>query len=219
MLYFRKKDETIEKYQVTFDKEELIKIKNEIINNCSLIKHREYESDYPPSFSKKIIRNYKSTPTGNKMEYFEEARDIYRYSYDEYNPPYLVELINQLLNDNSDAIDKILNYDISKESTIDDRIELANQDFDKIAPQNITMRKEKLNEIAELFNEKELNKNQQSIEPYYNQLIEQISFNLIDSLSISELDKIELFFEIELYNKVVGSDSKGKDVKSLIKIN
>ena len=30
--------------------------------------------------------------------------------YDEYNPPYLVELINRLLKDDSSAIEEILNY-------------------------------------------------------------------------------------------------------------
>ena len=36
MIYFRKNDEVIEKYQVDFDKEEIEKLKKEIINNCSL---------------------------------------------------------------------------------------------------------------------------------------------------------------------------------------
>ena len=37
MIYFRKNDEVIEKYQVDFDKEEIEKLKKEIINNCSFI--------------------------------------------------------------------------------------------------------------------------------------------------------------------------------------
>lgn len=220
MIYFRKNDEVIEKYQISFDKEKIEKLKKEIINNCSFIKHEEYESDYSPIFTNKIIRNFKYTPTGKEKEYFEETREIYRYSYDEYKPPYLVELINQLLNGNSKAIDKILNYDISTKSTIDDRIDLANQEFNKIAPEDIIKKREKLKELEDLLNEKELNKNQQSIDVYYNQLVGLIKLDLIDSLPISELGRIESFLEINLSNKVEISNSKEKPfVKSLKKVD
>ena len=129
-----------------------------------------------------IIRNFKYIRTGKVKRYFEETRDIYKYSYEEYKPPYLVTLINQFLDGNPDAIDRILKYDISTTSNIDDKA-------------------------------------QQSMELYYNQLIGLISFNLIDSLSISELSRIESFLEIELANKVVGNDSKEKSiVKSLKKV-
>ena len=218
MIYFRKNDEVIEKYQVSFDKEEIEKLKKKIINNCSFIKHEEYESDYSPRFTDEIIRNFTYTPTGKEKEYFEETRDIYRYSYDEYKPPYLVELINQLLNGNSKAIDKILNYDISTKSTIDDRIDLANQEFNKIAPKDIIKKREKLKELEDLVKAKELNKGQQSIDAYYNQLIGLIKFDLVDSLSISELGRIESFLEIDLSSRVEISNSKEKSfVKSLKK--
>lgn len=217
MIYFRKNDEVIEKYQVDFDKEEIEKLKKEIINNCSFIQHEEYESDYSPRFTDEIIRNFTYTPTGKEREYFEETRDIYRYSYDEYKPPYLVKLINQLLNGNSKAIDEILNYDISTKSSIDDRINLVNQEFSKIAPEDITKKKKKLKELEYLLKAKELNKNQQSIDAYYNQLIGLIKFDLVDSLSISELGRIESFLEIKLSGVEI-SNSKGKPfVKSLKK--
>lgn len=217
MLYFRKNDEVIEKYKVNFDKEEIEKLKKEIINNCSFIKHEEYESDYSPRFTDEIIRNFTYIPTGKEKEYFEETRDIYHYSYDEYKPPYLVELINKLLNGNSKAIDEILNYDISSNSSIDDRINIVNQEFTEIDPENIAKRKEKLEELEDLLNAKELNKNQQSIDVYYSQLIGLIKFDLIDSLPISELGRIESFLEIKLSGVEI-SNSKGKPfVKSLKK--
>ncbi|MBQ3306967.1 MAG: hypothetical protein IJG68_02105, partial [Bacilli bacterium] len=209
-------DEVIEKYQVSFDKEEIEKLKKKIINNCSFIKHEEYESDYSPRFTDEIIRNFTYTPIGKEKEYFEETRDIYRYSYDVYKPPYLVELINQLLNGNLKAIDEILNYDISSKSSIDDRINLANQEFNKIVPEDITKKKEKLKELEDLVKARELNKGQQSIDAYYNQLIGLIKFDLVDSLSISELGRIESFLEIDLSSRVEISNSKEKSfVKSL----
>lgn len=219
MLYFRKNDDVIEKYQVNFDKEKIKKLKQEIINNCSFITHIEYESDYTPILSNEIVRNFTYTPTGKEREYFEETRDIYHYSYDRYEPPYLVALINQLLllNDNSKVIDQILNYEIASKSTIDDKIELAYKEFKEIDPENATKKAEKLKELENLLKAKKLNINQQNIDLYYNQLIELIKFNLIDSLPINELNKIESFLEINLSSEVEISDSNKKPfVKSLI---
>ena len=217
MLYFRKNDDVIEKYQIDFDKEKIKKLKQEIINNCSLIKHIEYESDYTPILSNEIVKNFTYTRTGKEREYFEETRDIYHYSYDRYEPPYLVELINQLLNDNSKIIDQILNYEISSESTIDDSIELAYKEFKEIDPENVTKKAEKLKELEDLLKAKNYNINQQNIDLYYKELIELIKFNLIDSLPINELNKIESFLEINLSSEVEISDSDKKPfVKSLI---
>lgn len=217
MLYFRKNDDVIEKYQIDFDKEKIKKLKQEIINNCSLIKHIEYESDYTPILSNEIVKNFTYTRTGKEREYFEETRDIYHYSYDRYEPPYLVELINQLLNDNSKVIDQILNYEISSESTIDDSIELAYKEFKEIDPENVTKKAEKLKELEDLLKAKNYNINQQNIDLYYKELIELIKFNLIDSLPINELNKIESFLEINLSSEVEISDSDKKPfVKSLI---
>ena len=218
MFYFRKNGEVIEKYQVHFDKDEIEKLKKEIINNCSFIEHKVYVSDYEPRFTNEIIRNFTCTPTGRKKEYFEETRDLYQYSYDEYKPPYLVELINQLLNGDSKAIDNILNYDISTKSTLDDKINLANKEFNKIAPEDISKKKEKLKELEDLLKAKELNKKQQSIDLYYAQLIGLIKFDLIDLLPINELVKIETFLEINLSSKVEISNSNVRPfVKSLKK--
>ena len=217
MLYFRKNDDVIEKYQVNFDKEKIEKLKQEIINNCSFITHIEYESDYTPILSNEIVRNFTCTPTGKEKEYFEETRKIYHFSYDKYEPPYLVALINQLLNDNSKVIDQILNYEISSKSTIDDSIELAYKEFKEIDPENVTKKAEKLKELEDLLKAKKLNINQQNIDLYYKGLIELIKFNLIDSLPLSELMKIESFLELNLSSEVEISDSNEKPfVKSLI---
>lgn len=219
MIYFRRNGEVIEKYQVDFDKEEIEKLKEEIINNCSFIEHEEYDSDYSPHFTDEIIRNYRSTRTGKVKEYFEETRGIYHYSYDIYKPPYLVKLINQLFDGNSKAIDEILNYDISPKSSIDDRINIVNQEFIKMDPEDIRKRKAKLKELEDLLNAKNLNKNQQNIDAYYNQLIGLIKFNLIDTLQISELSRIESFLEIKLSDVNISNSNGDTFVKSLKKVD
>ena len=101
-----------------------------------------------------------------------------------------------------------------------DFMEYANKEFNKIDTKDISKKKEKLKELEELLKEKKLNKGQQSIESYYNQLTELIKFNLIDSLPISELGRIESFLEIDLFNKVEISNFNPRPaVKSLKKID
>ena len=219
MVYLKRNNDVAEKYKVDFDKERIEKLKNEIVNKCSFIEHKEYESDSYISIDVNTVKNFMCNLIGKK-EYFEEVRDVYFYQYDEYNPPYLVELINRLLKDDSSAIEEILNYDISHELSIDDKIALVNKEFIKIDSKDITKRKEKLKEIERLLKVQELNKDQQNIEFYYDQLIGLINFDLLDSISISKISRVESFLEIKLNDKLIASDSLDKVyVKSLKKVD
>ena len=220
MIYLKRNNDVVEKYKVAFDKEQIEKLKNEIVNNWSFIEHKEYESDSSSiSIDVNTVKNFTYNLIGKK-EYFEEVKDVYFYQYDEYNPPYLVELINRLLKDDASAIEEILDYDISHELSIDDKIALVNKEFIEIDPKDITKRKEKLKEIERLLKEQELNKDQQSVSLYYDKLIGLINFDLIDSISISKLSRVESFLEIKLNDKLIASDSLDKVyVKSLKKVD
>ena len=79
---------------------------------------------------------------------------------------------------------------------LEDRIKLEIEELNEI--EDITKKINRLHEIEKLLNAQKLNENQQSIESYYNRLLKLISFKLIDSLSISELDRINCFFEIDI---------------------
>ena len=60
MYYYVYKDKCVEKYLVNFSKEEIEKLKLEIINNCSEIEHREYDGTHGPNYFDYLrIRNYK----------------------------------------------------------------------------------------------------------------------------------------------------------------
>ncbi len=215
MIYFAKNIDTIDKYNVTFDRIKVEDLKNEIIDNCSYIKHVEYESDYGPLFGngKRIIENFNAFQVGTK-EYFEETRTIYKYSFDEYFPPRLVDYIDSLLKFKSSALNNILNYDLSKDNTsIDNKIDKANAEFMNTNVDNIEKRKEILDEIEELLKEKELNKNQKELLPYYKKLLKLIHISLVDSLDISELERIESFFETKIDTKINDTNKKKEKIK------
>ena len=199
MIYYKQNDEVIEKYNVTFDETKIIKLKERIIFECSFIKHKEYTSDYGAGFKDhKLVKNFSYKKVG-EHEYWEETRDIYKYVYDEYIPPKLVGFIDYLLKGTPTSIDAILNYNILQDISLDQRIEIATKEFNEIDINRMFVKKEKLREIDNLIKAKKMNENQKSIEPYYKELISLIKFELIDTLSVSDIDRLETFFEKEIH--------------------
>ena len=105
MFYFSKNDETIKKYQVNFDKEEIEKIKTKIINNCSRRTHVIRESTLAPNelvnnpLSEKIS-HLEMKNTGRTISYSDTSEDktLYEYDYILVTYPQLVSLIERLLN-------------------------------------------------------------------------------------------------------------------------
>ena len=220
MIYFIKNNDVIEKYQIDFNKKEIEKLRDAIIDNCSYIEHKEYYCDHLPRCTNKITKNYKFEFTNDFVEYFEERREAVFVSYDEYNAPELVNLINRLLENDSRVLQQIFNYDISTNIPIDDKIDSINKEFFEIDIKDIEKKKAKLYELEKLLKIQELNKNQQGIKQYYNQLIELIKIKLIDSISVSELERMESFLETYLSNKIENNYSNEKPfaiVKSLKK--
>ena len=218
MYYFFKKEEIVEKYLISYDKEKIKQLKWKIISECSFIEHKEIRSDYFPLFKdRRLIRNLKEIKVGIK-EYFEETRIVYLYSFDQYEPPYLVELIDRLLNNDEECISEILNYDIFAKQSINDKIKLGNQELMKINAEDIYQKKIKLKELEDLVKSKELNKEQRSIEPYYKQLIGLIKFDLVDSMSIDNLNRAISFLDLESSPSPIQVDNlQNSDKESLSK--
>ena len=169
MYYYHENEWYIIRDEINIDKYELKKLRNEVINNCSLIVHTEYNADYAPTIDQSLVRNYKENFVCKK-EYFEETRDVIHYSYDELIPPKLVTLIDRLLNDDSTAVHDIRNYDYNSEKTIDKMIEEKNKELENTDEKMYNKRIMILQELKKLVHDKELNKNQQSTEEYYGRL-------------------------------------------------
>ena len=198
MKYYKLKDDVIEKYNISFDSQELEKIRNEIIYKCSEIIHKKYQSDYSPSFSDDlIIMNYKERRTGKTKEYFEETRFIYEYSYDLYTPPDLVNLLNDLLR-GKNVLEDILTYKVSDKLSIDIKLADKEKEMRAIDDKNTKLKIEKLKEYEELLKLKKLNKNQKPLSMYYDRLINLFKFELEDTLKVEELNRVQTFMEINI---------------------
>ena len=201
MIYFKQNNNLIEKYYVTFDKVQLEELKNRIIYNCSFIEHKENTSEWGAGYKDfNLVRNLKSKKVG-EHEYWEETRSIYKYTYDEYIPPRLVRLIDILLSGHSSSLTEIFNYDFSNDVSIDERIKKETEKFSLIDINDVYTKQEQLKKIDNLLKSKELNKDQENIKPYYDELISLIDLRLIDTISINEINRFESFFEEEVFDK------------------
>jgi len=215
MNYFVRKEDTIEKYLVEFDREELEKLKLEIIENCSLVKHHEYDGiDGPDSFDYLRIRNYREVKIGSIEinREFGEMADIYHFSYDEYEFPQLVTIIDNLLAFDLEAIEKIMNPDYSsfEKEPLREMIQSLSAEIDKISNWDPKQKIEKLKMLEQLFDRIELNTNRdiKPVEPYYRKVKNLLKVELVDSINIEDLLKVQNFFEIELNN--IGNLDKHK---------
>lgn len=203
MYYYADKKEFVEKYLITFSKDELENLRIDVINNCSEIVHHEYDATHGPNkYDGLKIRNYsekfiKIKESNDSLQWPDQK--IYHYSYDEYKFPNLVSIIDELIKGNTFVLDELLNDSIiSKVETIEERIKKASDELDNIDNLKIHEKKEKLNELQHLINLNELNKNQKSIIPYYDKLNKLLVLELVDTISKEELERVYQFFETKL---------------------
>jgi len=110
IYYYDIDDEFINKYTVDIDSEKLKKLRYDIINNCSIILHKKYETiEEPNYFDIDHYRNYHSKKLGliSTNDFHEPDKMNYLVEYDYYKHSKLVELIDRLLNGDTQVIDKL----------------------------------------------------------------------------------------------------------------
>lgn len=199
-MYFKKNNEYLEKYEVSYDKEKIEELKERIIWDCSKIKHVSFCSDYGAGIKdESLVKNFSSVLVGEK-EYWEETRSIYRYTFDQYVPSELVKYIDGLLNGFSSSIDMIFNYDFKNDKSIDELIEEAMIKFNSIDPEKVYDKQQQLKYIDNLLESKKVGANQKDIRPYYQELIGLIHFKLIDKILINDINRVYSFLEAEQPN-------------------
>lgn len=195
MYFYDYKESTIDKYEINVDREKLIKLRREIIDNCSIIEHHEYQSTIIPAESLKIRNlNYKRNGI---MEYKDVPDEpLFYITYDEYKFPQLVGIIDRILDDDVDETIKLYNGKITDDYiSFDEKISKISQELDDIDNLNIKEKRKKLEELENMLNLAKLNSNQKSVLDYYSKVKSLISFKLVDSISKGEVDKVWNFFE------------------------
>ena len=194
-MIYRKNEDVIEKYKVTIDKEEVKKLRIEIINNCSYIIHREYQTTIPYRYGNNPLkyRNFSSKELGWRE--FRDGPDEMEYlvKFDEYEFPKVVGLIDELLKGNETVLDKL--FDTKEEKIdLDKMIKEKSEELDKIENTDIKNKRKVLNELSELVDKKNLNKNQKSEEYYIEKLKNYIHYELVDTIDLELVNKVDEFY-------------------------
>lgn len=195
-------NDMINKYLVEFDKTKLKSLRFEIISDCSEITHYSYEDKTGPDASDYLrIRNYRAKKIGQveTSREFNETADVYHFSYDKFEFPYLITLIDNLQNGSKEAVEQIMNPDYSLEKpSVEAKIEKLSTEIDTINNLEAKKKIEKLKELEGLLEKLEINKMQKPVMPYYKKVQELINIKLVDSISMDEFQRIQNFFGIKI---------------------
>lgn len=197
MIYFMDEGKKRKKYEIVVDKDGLEKLKEEIINNCSMIIHHDCNTTKTPNYYDILrIRNYSEEKVGiyESNDFYASCETLYHVIYDEYKYPYLIELIDRLLNNDEEALDEILNPNFEKEQiSIDKMINILEEKYNSISLSEIGAKREILEKLSQLYKLKELNKNQISVIEYYSKVKNFIKLKLIDDIDIELINRVNKF--------------------------
>ena len=206
MLYFKKEEDGVHKYEVSFDKNEVSSLLEEVKTKCSTIKRFEYEEVQLPGLSERIYRQNQSDESEIRFfsqklvgyreynDFYSPVEDVYHYSYYEYTYSPLASIINGLLNDNPMVIDKIFNPENVHRFNFDNEIEIMKKEISKIPNDKIKEKIDKLNELNDLLKFASLNSGQRNEDEYYKGLQSLIKFELVSILPYEIKEKYETFY-------------------------
>ena len=99
-MYFKQNGNAIEKYEVIFDRENIKELRNEVLEKCSIIKHKEYKTTRPDRIEDVYVKNleYKVNETKHYHGAFDYYPDetSYLVKYDAYYPPALFNYLCEI---------------------------------------------------------------------------------------------------------------------------
>ena len=220
-LKYNEENYEVSKYEISVDTSKLEKMKYEIIDKCSFIKHVEgifRGDDLPPqslfdnlikyrNLSKRFIK----TLDDYDIEYYPvEHYNLYEASYDEYIYPKIIKYINEILryckeNDTNIIKSKwfcsIYEWDFDDEFSFCDVIkEHINTLNEVLLDDSVSIDKKKktLEEIKEWSINYDLNKKQVLVKNYKQELCECFSLKKIESIHYIPLLEAYQFLDPEV---------------------
>lgn len=162
-----------------------------------MIIHHDCNTTKTPNYYDILrIRNYSAEKIGihKPNDFYASCETLYHVVYDEYKYPYLIELIDKLLNNDEEAVNEILNPNFEKEQiSIDKMINILEEKYNSISLNEIGSKREILEKLSQLYRLKELNKNQISVIEYYSKVKNFIKLKLIDYMDIELIDRVNKF--------------------------
>ena len=211
MIFFSKMNEFIYKYNVTFDNEQITKMRDLIIDKCSTKTHIVRKGTVDPRMiinpQKETIVSFSEYKTGEKDSYndISDDKDVYRYDYILVSYPKLVGLINGLLNGDENALYELIgNYQSEEPIDYDALIKAQKEKIIDILNNNPMKVDGETKDLMSLIEKKRLNEGQASTELFYKELISKLEFKALGKFKVSDF---------ETYNKFFGVDETIESIK------
>ena len=186
MEYYKINNDKIEKYLVNINKEEIEKIKNELLENFTIVTHhkdRIYIYGSSDAVEMHIYRLKQNNKVKNIKYTFPDDEHFceinYDISYTLYSIKELIKLLdNLLINENTNVLESIKSINITE------------FDFDKLC-------KELNNDISSLTKLKsniKNNKEKYNLNKYKESIFNNINLTLIDTINLEEVKRLKSFF-------------------------
>ena len=200
MICIVEEEMDIVKYEVEINREELIRIQKEMIDNCSIITHYQYQAENTMSadyLKKYDIRNYTETLVGTKEYDDGPDTEIYLRDYDEYYHPLLAHYIESLLNGDTSFLPEIITYKgnrlVTEEisSIKQTMIEELNKPLININVDSLAKTTDELRNLQEI---EKRNKNQKSDMEYHKKVMSNIKLTEIERLDKKAVESVEQFY-------------------------
>lgn len=209
--YIVPSDKKINKYEVIIDEEKLTILKEKIIEECGYIQRIDEDTTELPEVDNIHIRNYQEkviSMVNPKEAFYYNDKSVYHVTYLKYIDPYLVILIDNLLNGNLSSLKEIYDSENQPKYSYSEyllkRIEsLEEKVSDLLSINNKEEVKYTLNLIKKLELLRKYNINQKSPIIYYEDVKNCIEIKLIDQIDKIETEKVLNFFEEDKPNEIV----------------
>ena len=195
--YLVQNGDFFEKYLVTYDKLELIQLKKELIEKCSTIYHETAVLTFSP-----LEYHFVNGENRNVLEL--EEVDVYRknihlpnahrYSYDFYEYPLLVAIIDNILNGN---IQSLLYAKFEEKVDYEKLIAYKNEKLNNLVTDNPWERNQMLKELDKLIILADCNKNQRGTLYYKERFKKIFSKELIDTIKVKDVKHTLEFFNAD----------------------
>lgn len=196
MNYYRLNNGFIEKYKISFDKEEIKKIIEKSIYECGKKELKETVMSGFCVSNFEYIKILKEEDAGWRE--YRDGPDIkqYKYTYIKYQKTNLAIILNNILTSVNveKSIEELFMIELSKEfNGFDNEIERKLESIKEIKDENYKEKINALNELKRLYEQKEFNKDRKNIKDYYLKAINLIKVEFIDKISLAEYNRVHEF--------------------------
>ena len=181
--FYVKNKENVEKYELSYNKEEVLNLRQKLIDNCSEISNGEIITS-----NNNIEKYMQGCEIRNISKGIHLSENTLKYHYQLYKYPNVVNIIDKILNGDIQAFINLnieLNALKKEDKKENNKSELEIQkilnEIDKINSLDIDRKIDKLLLLKEVQEKSKLNVNQKSVLYYYDEIINLFKTNLIDS--------------------------------------